>query len=90
MARNAEFYKGVKKRKTYYFVPVAGAVALVALLVVLFYSMQKYAVITKDDVKVSLPMLGGGNTDTAYLGTAADEAVVFEHTTVSIRLDEPD
>lgn len=90
MARNAEFYKGVKKRKTYYFVPVAVAVALVALLVVLFYSMQKYAVITKDDVKVSLPMLGGGNTDTAYLGTAADEEMVFEHTTVSISFDAPD
>ena len=90
MARNAEFYKGVKTRKTYYFVPVAVVVALLALLVVLFYSMQKYAVITKDDVKVSLPMLGGGNTETAYLGTVGEDNTVYEHTTVSISFDAPD
>lgn len=90
MARNAEFYKGVKKRKTYYFVPVAVAVALIALLVVLFYSMQKYAVITKDDVKVSLPMLGGGSADTAYSGTVGEDNTVYEHTTVSINFDSPD
>ena len=39
MARNAEFYKGSKKKRSHYFVPVAVAVALIALLVVLFYSM---------------------------------------------------
>ena len=90
MARHAEFYKGVKKRKTFYFVPVAVVVALLALLVVLFYSMQKYAVITKDDVKVSLPMLGGGNSETAYLGTVGEDNTVYEHTTVSISFDAPD
>ena len=88
MARNAEFYKGVKKRRTYYFVPVAVAVALLALLVVLFYSMQKYAVITKDDVKVSLPLFGGSGNETA-VGDVAEEEV-FEHTTVSISFDSPD
>ena len=88
MARNAEFYKGVKKRRTYYFVPVAVAVALLALLVVLFYSMQKYAVITKDDVKVSLPLFGGSGNETAVGDVAEDE--VFEHTTVSISFDAPD
>ncbi len=88
MARNAEFYKGVKKRKTYYFVPVAVVVAIIALLIVLFYSMQKYAVITKDDVKVVLPFLGGSGTDTA-VGSVEEEAV-YEHTSVEISFDSPD
>ena len=89
MARNAEFYKGSKKKKSHYYVPVAVAVALIALLVVLFYSMQKYAVITKDDVKVVLPFLQGESADPS--GSAAgEEEVVLEHTTAEISFDQPD
>ena len=89
MARNAEFYKGSKKKRSHFYVPVAVAVALIALLVVLFYSMQKYAVITKDDVKVVLPFLEGETTETA-LGSGAEEHVELEHTTVTIQFDQAD
>ncbi len=89
MARNAEFYKGSKKRKSHYYVPVAVAVALIALLVVLFYSMQKFAVITKDDVKVVLPFLEGESVPGAD-GTIGEEAAPLEHTTVKISFDQAD
>ena len=89
MARNAEFYKGSKKKTSHYYVPVAVAVALIALLVVLFYGMQKYAVITKDEVKVELPFLQGESAQTAQSGIGETSAEV-EHTTVSISFDQPD
>ncbi len=89
MARNAEFYKGSKKKRSHYYVIVAVAVALIALLVVLFYSMQKYAVITKDDVKVVLPFLEGESA-AAPDGTVSEERAPLEHTTVSISFDQPD
>ena len=89
MARNAEFYKGSKKKRSHYFVPVAVAVALIALLVVLFYSMQKYAVITKDDVKVVLPFLEG-ETQPGADGSGSEENAPLEHTTVKISFDQAD
>ena len=89
MARNAEFYKGSKKKKSHYYVPVAVAVALIALLVVLFYSMQKYAVITKDDVKVILPFLEGESAGIVS-SESGEEIVELEHTTVSISFDQAD
>ncbi len=89
MARKAEFYKGSKKKKSHFYVPVAVAVALIALLVVLFYSMQKYAVITKDDVKVVLPFLEGEGA-AATVGDSAEERVELEHTTVEISFDRAD
>ena len=90
MARNAEFYKGSKKRKSHYYVPVAVAVALIALLVVLFYSMQKYAVITKDDVKVVLPFLQGETASAAEGAGVGEERAPLEHTTVDISFDQAD
>ena len=90
MARNAEFYKGSRTKRTHYYVIVAVAVALVALLVVLFYSMQKYAVITKDDVKVVLPIMGGESEISAASDGEGDDAPALEHTSVSISFDQPD
>ena len=90
MARNAEFYKGSKKKRSHYYVAVAVAVALVALLIVLFYSMQKYAVITKDDVKVVVPILQGENTAAVPGDSEGTDSPALEHTSVTISFDSPD
>ena len=90
MARHAEFYKGSRKKRSHYYVAVAVAVALVALLIVLFYSMQKYAVITKDDVKVVLPILEGESAASDALDSEGTDSPVMEHTSVSISFDSPD
>ena len=60
MARQSEFYKGRRKKRNYAIVPTAIAVGVITLIVVLFYGMQKYAVITKDGVNVELPILTKG------------------------------
>ena len=55
MAKNREFYKGQKKRRNYALIPFVVGLALITLLVVAFYGLQKYVVITKDGVQVVLP-----------------------------------
>ena len=67
MARNLEFYKGRRKKRNYALVPSAITLGVIMLIVVLFYGMQKYAVITKDGVNVELPILSDGKTVPVYV-----------------------
>ena len=62
MARKQEFYKGRRKRRNYAIIPSIIIVGLITLIVVLFYGMQKYAVITKEGVSIELPILNEGKT----------------------------
>ncbi len=59
MARVQECYKGRRKRRNYAFLPFLILLAVFSVVLVLFYGMQKYAVISKDGVSVELPILGG-------------------------------
>ena len=87
MARQSEFYKGRRKKRNYAIVPTAIAVGVITLLVVLFYGMQKYAVITKDGVNVELPLLTKGET---AVDESGHEVKVFDRVDVDIVYDEPD
>ena len=87
MARQSEFYKGRKKKRSYAIVPTAIAVGVITLLVVLFYGMQKYAVISKDGVHVELPILTKGQTT---LDASGSEVKVFDIVDAEIVYDEPD
>ena len=88
MARSSEFYKGQKKRRNRVLVPAAILLALISLAVVLFYGIQKYAVITQERVSVRLPFLTG---EESLLDAADDEtALELETTEVSIIFEEPD
>lgn len=87
MARQSEFYKGRRKKRNYALVPTAIAVGVITLIVVLFYGMQKYAVITKDGVNVELPILTKGET---VIDESGHEVKVFEPVEVDVVYDEPD
>ena len=89
MARIQEFYKGRRKRRNYALVPFAIVLGLIALLVVTFYGMQQYAVITADGVSVRFPLFDDGedNTVTDSLG---NERHVFEKVETQLVFDEPD
>lgn len=67
--------------------PTAIAVGVITLIVVLFYGMQKYAVITKDGVNVELPILTKGET---VIDESGHEVKVFEPVEVDVVYDEPD
>ncbi len=87
MARQSEFYKGRRKKRNYALVPTAIAVGVITLIVVLFYGMQKYAVITKDGVNVELPILTKGET---VIDESGHEVKVFDPVEVDVVYDEPD
>lgn len=87
MAKNLEFYKGRRKKRNYALVPSAIALGVIMLIVVLFYGMQKYAVITKDGVAVELPILTRGQTT---VDSSGNEVKVFEQVETELVYDEPD
>ena len=60
MARNKDFYQGRRQRRNYWLIPFILVIGLITLLVVLFYGLQKYAVISDEGVKVSFSDPGAG------------------------------
>lgn len=87
MARNTEFYKGRRKRRSAILIPTAIVLGIISLIVVLFYGMQKYVVITKDEVTVKLPLLAGGDNP---ILAATDGTQSFEAVTANLVFDPPD
>ncbi len=88
MAKYKEFYKGRRKRRNYVFIPTAILLGLIALTLVSFYGMQKYAVITKDKVEVKVPLLG--QDENTVIDAEGNEMTVFEQVDAQIVFDDPD
>ena len=86
MAKNREFYRGQKKRRNYALIPFVVGLALITLIVVAFYGLQKYVVITKDGVQVVLP----GQEAETPLDVDGEEIREFETVATDLVFDEPD
>jgi hypothetical protein len=87
LAKNAVFYKGRRKKRNYAIIPTVIILALISLTLVLFYGMQKYAVITKDGVNVELPIL---KTEKTTVDSQGHEVRVFDRVDTEIVYDPPD
>ena len=87
MARKQEFYKGRKKRRNYALIPFVIVLALIALIVVLFYSMQKYAVISKEGVTMVLP---GDTPEDTVVDSSGNEIRIFDRVETDLVFDPPD
>ena len=88
MARVQEFYKGKRKRRNYAFLPFLILLGLLAVILVLFYGMQKYAVISKDGVSVKMPILDDeGETTVDAQGHTLHS---FEPVSVAVQYEAPD
>ena len=88
MARVQEFYKGKRKRRNYAFLPFLALLVLFSLILVLFYGMQKYAVISKDGVKIELPILSDGSSVT--VDSEGRTIRQFQPVSVPLTFDEAD
>ena len=82
MARVQEFYKGKRKRRNYAVLPFLILLTVISVILVLFYGMQKYAVISKDGVAIRLPILEDGQSATVD----SEGHVVREFEAVSVPL----
>ena len=87
MAKYTEFYKGRRKRRNYVFIPAAILIGLLAFGVVMFYGVQKYAVITKDAGNVKLPGMAEEETTVDEQG---NEVKAFDPVDAQIVFDDPD
>ena len=91
MARNPEYYRGRRQRRNYWLIPFILLVALLTLLVVLFYGIQKYAKITDEGVQVVLPGTGG---ESEIQSTVSDrttgEEQIFDSIVPDIVFESPD
>ncbi len=87
MARKQEFYKGARKKRNYAIIPFVIVLGLLTVTVVLFYSMQKYAVISKDGVDVVLP---GMQREETTVDSEGHVVKVFEPVSTELVFDEPD
>lgn len=87
MAKVQEFYKGRKKRRSYAIIPIAILLSIIAVAVVLFYSMQQYAVISKDDVQVVIP---GVNEIETTVDAEGNVVRVFDPVNISVIFDDAD
>ena len=88
MAKKREFYKGRRKRRNYALIPFAIVLALIALVVVLFYSMQKYAVISKEGVTMVMP--GDEPEENTVVDSSGNEIRVFDRVETDLIFDPPD
>ncbi len=88
MARAQEFYKGKRKRRNYAVLPFLAGLAVIAVLLVLFYGMQKYAVISKDGVSIRLPILEDGQNST--VDSEGHVIREFEQVSVPLVFEEAD
>ena len=88
MARVQEFYKGKRKRRNYAVLPFLILLAVFSVLLVLFYGMQKYAVISKDGVSIRLPILEDGQSTT--VDSEGHVIREFEAVSVPIVFEEAD
>ena len=86
MAKNREFYRGQKKRRNYALIPFVIGLALITLIVVAFYGLQKYAVITKDGVRIVMPW----DEPEAEMDEEGHEIREFEEVETQLVFDEPD
>ena len=86
MAKNREFYKGQRKRRNYALIPFVVGLALIMVMVVAFYGLQKYVVITKDGVQVVLP----GQEASSPIDTDGERQREFQSVPVDLIFDEPD
>ena len=87
MAKRTEFYRGRRKKRNYAIIPSIIITGVITLIVVLFYGMQKYAVITKEGVTIELPILMEGKTTIDSEGT---EVKVFDRVDAELIYDTPD
>ena len=87
MRRRSEFYRGRRQKRNLAIIPGVILLLIFSVGIVLFYSTQKYAVISDDGVKVELPLLSSGSVSYDESGQEVKE---FEKVNVTVQFEEAD
>ena len=87
MARGSQYYRGKRKKRNRILIPTAILLGLISLIVVLFYGMQKYVVISKDKIHIDSPILEDSE-DAAPV--EAEGQIELETTDANVIFESPD
>ena len=88
MARKSDYYQGRRQRRNYWLIPFVLLIGLITLMVVLFYGLQKYAVISDDKVKVVFSDTGEEKEKNDQ--SAGETNMVFDSVVPEIVFQPPD
>lgn len=86
---NGEFYRGTHKKAAPALIITIIAIIILVFLVMTFYGLQKYIVVTNDGIKLDVPFVNGGMS---YMSRDDDGNVTVEYEKVDAELivGEPD
>ncbi len=88
MAHNKDYYQGQRQKRNYWLIPFVILLGLLTLLIVLFYGLQKYAVITDEGVSVHFTGTDSENGEVTDSNT--QEKMVFDTVVPDIQFEAPD
>ena len=84
-----EFYRGKRQKVGFAVVITAIAIAIIVFMVMTFYGLQKYIVVTNEGIKLDIPFINGG----ASIMSKDDEGNVrieYEKVDAELVIGEPD
>lgn len=86
---NGEFYRGKHKKAGPALIITIIAIIVIVFLVMTFYGLQKYIVVTNDGVKLDIPFINGG---TSYMSKDDDgnAVIAYEKVDAELVVGEPD
>ena len=93
MAKKTDYYKGRRKKRNFAIIPIVVLMLLIAVAIVIFYAMQKYAVISDTGVRIDLPILTGNTTSSTSVssGSVSNAAAKeYEVVNANIVFDDAD
>ncbi|MCR5088923.1 MAG: putative glycoside hydrolase [Oscillospiraceae bacterium] len=88
MARKLEFYQGRRQKRNFWLIPFIILLGVITLMFVLFYGVQKYAVISDDGVSVVFP--GTKAESGSTVGHRASSGLTFDTVVPEIVFEAPD
>ena len=91
MANNSEFYRGKRKKTAPALIATIIVLAVIAFVVMLFYGLQKYIVVTNSGLRLEIPFLQEDGQQTARTDDDGEVAVQsFEPVTAQLEIGQAD
>ncbi len=90
MANNSEFYRGKRKKTAPALIATIIILAVIAFVVMLFYGLQKYIVVTNSGLHLEIPFLEDGSGQTAQTDDGEIVVQSFEPVEAQLEIGQAD
>ena len=90
MANNSEFYRGKRKKTAPALIATIIILAVIAFVVMLFYGLQKYIVVTNSGLHLEIPFLEDSGTQTVQTDDGTTVRQSFEPVNAQLEIGQAD